>query len=754
MKTEAEKLHYKQRQALTFIHNSTRSAWSSGHIHTWGDVYAKCGKSSFSVHGDSEALKDFSELKQYLQQQTNELEEKIKPQQMLPVARGQSNKETLQHPSEVRGQSIQIVPLPANNGGEVVEQRESIHTDRDGQSPDNKGIDAAPSSQHKRDDKQSVLSLTEKNDYGYTRSPNVAPFYSPYWFQKKAVTELLDKIVVKDYKGILLLSGTGTGKTFITADTSRHLKDLDFFTGKTFSHIEQCWITRTTVVEQTERVCGKYFNLQPEADIDVLNIEQLRSKRGKFWLKEKLIIVGGEEEIEWSWKPALIPPIIWFDESQAAKNKGSTQHKIMCAYAKTSGVIVHISATPFVTVEEAKCFAISTRRPIEHLGFPPGTLLTEDNWTSYSKIIAAPASPSDVNEAAIERLMKDLDDYVVRVKGVRPQFDPHNCVEKIYFETKEEAETYNKAWEAFLKEKAKWEEGIGEHPFVILLKFSMAAEYIRRRQLAKRMYEAVQRGKAAVCACKFKQTIIGVVQILISEYGVDRNDISLVWGGGQTPMSKKQKEKRKIILLKDKLAKAGIDVNEMLQDLDLDTIEDREIMNLPANLRLESQSMDERQREIDKFQVGNSKYCIFTFRAGGVGLSLHHSDELTTFKCRRKESGYAVEEDIPKVPVREREAFIAPTYSAIELVQGLGRCPRLTSLSPTKQTLLFYGGTVEDDIADIVSQKLRCLSKVVRMKEAWADVIIGQRSVDEAKQTTNNISNDSVEDELDSGGEE
>ena len=59
------------------------------------------------------------------------------------------------------------------------------------------------------------------------------------------------------------------------------------------------------------------------------------------------------------------------------------------------------------------------------------------------------------------------------------------------------------------------------------------------------------------------------------------------------------------------------------------------------------------------------------------------------------------------------------------MVQGLGRAPRLTSLSVTKQTLLFYRGTVEDEIADIVSQKLRCLTKVVRQKESWSDVIVG-----------------------------
>ena len=82
-------------------------------------------------------------------------------------------------------------------------------------------------------------------------------------------------------------------------------------------------------------------------------------------------------------------------------------------------------------------------------------------------------------------------------------------------------------------------------------------------------------------------------------------------------------------------------------------------------------------------------------------------------------------DDIHNVPVRQRINFVAPTYSAIELVQGLGRTPRLTSLSDSPQVMVFYRNTIEDSVARIVSQKLRCLSKVVRTREKWADVVVG-----------------------------
>lgn len=389
-------------------------------------------------------------------------------------------------------------------------------------------------------------------------------------------------------------------------------------------------------------------------------------------------------------------------------------------------------------------------------------LVNKNTWSTYSGAIASPSAPDEYNEAACERLMKDLDRYVVRVKGVRPQFDAQNVVESIRFETKEESDYYHAAWDRYIKEKAKLDalaiaEGRatnGLNELVAFQKFRMAAEYCRREHLARELYKIVnENGKAAVCALNFKGSIIAVVKILVEKYKVPRDKISLVWGGGQTALTKKQKDKKKILALQDKFIAMGMSSEEMLEELGLDEVEDRIIEELDPSLKLGNQSPDERQKEIDKFQSGKSLYCLFTFRAGGVGLSLHHTDEFTTKwdetregyvewfktiqewnkgkpenkqvkpgKVRCKESGYAYEEDIPFIPVRPRELISSVTYSAIELVQGLGRCPRLTSLSNTLQRLLHYVATIEDDVKAIVSCKLRCLSKVVRNREKWMDV--------------------------------
>jgi hypothetical protein len=420
--------------------------------------------------------------------------------------------------------------------------------------------------------------------------------------------------------------------------------------------------------------------------------------------------------------------------------------------------------------------------------------INPSNWPIFAQRISGDSKPEEYNEAAVDRLMDVMDDYVVRVKGVRPQFDARNSIERIFFQNREEAQYYEDTERRYLEKKAKlaerlgidFDKGGGIWALVLLNERCRAAEYCRRYHIAQKMRDAVASGKyAAVAAVKNKNTLIAVVRILVEEYGISRDSISLVWGGAPSKANEKQKARAEIKKNEEALKLAGVNVDELLKTLDLEYEDDVVDEELPKHLRLGAQSREERQKEIDRFQSGRSLFCIYTFKAGGVGLSLHHTDEMTTQwdstapgyaewrikiddwnmrvheknrvapgKCRRKESGYAFEEDIPFIPVRPRINYVAPTYSAIELVQALGRCPRLTSLSDTIQKLLFYGGTVEDGVARVVSVKLRCLSKVVRQKEKWEDVItVGNsgRAVEEHIEKTANLADDSPDD---LGGEE
>lgn len=726
--TPLQKQQAQQRKTLERACTSVKSAWSFKLIKTWKDVYKHLGyadtyiETNFPLDKRNSTL-TFPELKEYLDSIIKEMEDRFK---LNNESSGVGGSAPTELPNREDNENLSIRDIVDRKTEEVnVTKEEKKH-------PSDVVLDATDAIFSEETDKYNA-----KNNYGLIASPNESPLLSFYWYQKKAISQALDKIVKEKKTGILILSGTGTGKTFMQDGIIRRLLDMEYHEGRTFSHIPYLIVTKSTIVEQQKRVLTSLFNINPVEDMEVMNIEQLRSKVGQMWVSEKVRIVEGEEESFWVWKNHTQPCVIFFDESQGAKNSSSTQSKIMCAYTELpkNNCLVSISATPFVTVAEAKCFAISTKRPLDHLGYPKGTVLCNETWPTYAKYMADPngtgkGKPTDKSPAAIKRLMDDLEDYVVRVKGVKPQFNADNGVEYINFETPEKRAFYLAAWERFLAELAKLkkqelEGGVpdGNYQFTILLKFAMAAELCHADHFAKDMYECVQRGKAAVLGCKFKGTHIAVVDLLVNKYGVDRDLISMCWGGGQTQLTKKQKAKNKIKGMKDKLEAADINVDEMLQDLHLEDVEDRQLIELDPKLKLGKQDKIERQKNIDDFQSGKSLYFLFTYKAGGVGLSIPHTDENTTFKCRRKASGYVVEEDIPKVPTRERETFLSLTYNAIELVQGVGRVPRINSLSKTKQRAYAYLGTIEMDIGAILAQKLKCLTTVVMMHEDWQDVM-------------------------------
>lgn len=408
-------------------------------------------------------------------------------------------------------------------------------------------------------------------------------------------------------------------------------------------------------------------------------------------------------------------------------------------------------------------------------------ILSKTTWNAYASAIATEGDPFLYSPAAMERLMVDFDKYIVKVKGVKSQFRAINSIDIIDFRCEEDKKFYDDAYARYLAEKAKIEGradgGSRMDILVQLIKFQQAAEIVKSASLAEAMYLAVQNGKAAVAGLKYKASIGKLVKILHDDYGVERDSISLIWGGGNTSVSKKKKDK---LDLKSKLTtnaeimaileEGGID----MYDLGLGAVSEAAIVEVDDSLRLGAQTREERQKEIDRFQRGTSLYAAFTYKSGGVGLSLHHTDELTKQwnihqegfiewlrliperdrpfigKVRRKPSGYAVEADIPFIATRPREAYLAVTYSAIELVQALGRCPRLTSLSDTYQKLMFYRGTIEERIAKVQSIKLRCLKKVTRQKETWDAIILGNKTEEDYSEPVNGdpklLENDSSDD--------
>ena len=705
--TPKEQEEKKARQQLLYIQNRVRSEWAHKHLTTFRDLYIAAGISPQEIDkkyfpSELNKILTFEDVKEYLSDRQVELDTFYWLEK---------------NPPDTEPDIITEQPL--------VTDKQAIVEDLIDQVAEEKKI----------------------IDYGLEHCSLEKAFL--FWFQKKATKELLDKIRIKRKRSVYVIAGTGTGKTFIAGAFFARLVESKFHVGKTLSPWPYVYITKASVVEQTKRVFEKFFGLT-ENDVLITNYDQLRSSFGSRFVNFKTIVEHGEDKEAWEWRKGVFPIVVLWDEGHSLKNEGSQQSKIAQSYNEIDSEYtsqVFMSATPMTRVADAKCFVVGSRVPYT-FGMLKYCPMNNNHWPDFARNIAnnygsSDITPLDHSPAAMERLMNYMDDYIIRVKGVKAQFHARNKVELISFETEEGRKFYDTALERFLAEKAKAESNVEMSDsqkniciLTALLVFRIAAESNpdRVRIIARRMWRAVQEGKAAVAALNFKISIVKIVQVLINDFNVSRDKISLIWGGAAAP-SKRLKLKTAInsnTALNEALANAGIS----LKDLDLDKIEsyEEEQQNLDPALRLGTQSRKERQREIDRFQRGDSLYCLYTFRAGGVGLSLHHTDECTKEKVRHKESGYAFEEDIPNIPTRQRVNFVAPTYSAIELVQGLGRCPRLTSLSDTVQILLFFHGTIEVKVAMIVSMKLRSLGKVVRQREDWADVILGGMSDEEIEE--------------------
>lgn len=765
--SELDKQEIKQRKNIETLGKKLRMQFSIKGVKNWNDIYSHTGYSVAYIQSQPHLMLrltdsvSFQDINDWIEMLTHQHEETFKkkrsdyigkemkdkiativnssnePRQTYGEKQNEEWQKSVSETSQASNSLSSSIIREPNDRTSDTEVRESVQT---ASSKEEKGW------------------YIEKNNYGLIPSANES--VKPYYFQKKAAAEALDKVLglqtykYQDYKSVslalanasvkknplpavLIIAGPGSGKTFIVGLIDRRLKDINWHIGKTWGMTNYLLVTRNSVVEQTKRVCQKYFNIQHPVDTEVINIDSLRARAGQLWVENKSIIVSGEEQEVWNWKSMINPCVLMLDECQGAKNESSKQHKIIVAFSKIQSPTIQIfySATPFIRVADAKAFAIATKKDISHITGITGSILTEETWPTYASTIAGTdgksGDPYEYNEAAIERLMDDLENYIVRVKGVRWQFNARNSVEIIDFEPPSEdndffdaAKYYQDAWTRYLTRKAKLEEEVCSNPrfraMVELAMFLAAAEYSKCYVIAKRLYNDVQNGYAAVAAVKQKATIIKVVKILHEKYGVSRDKISLIWGGGQTQLTAKQKIKAKILENKELFADAGI----TLEDMNLDEVESRIIEDLPVHLRLGNQTKEERQKEIDRFQSGRSLYAIFTFKAGGVGLSLHHTDEQTNYKCRRQSNGFAILEDIPNVPTRPRKGTISTTWSPIDMVQGCGRLPRLTSLSDSPQSLLFYRGTVEEQQAFVVTHRLKCLSKVVKSNsEQWTSMI-------------------------------
>lgn len=106
-----------------------------------------------------------------------------------------------------------------------------------------------------------------------------------------------------------------------------------------------------------------------------------------------------------------------------------------------------------------------------------------------------------------------------------------------------------------------------------------------------------------------------------------------------------------------------------------------------------------KQANVDIFQAGGARFMLMTLKTGGVGLSLDHDGSHP--------------DQLP------REVILPPTWSPIELTQGLGRAHRVLTKSTTRQWIMWCKDTIEDYVAAKVEKGLRSLKTLMTRKVSW-----------------------------------
>ena len=439
--------------------------------------------------------------------------------------------------------------------------------------------------------------------------------------------------------------------------------------------------------------------------IYILPYSALSASQGNVFVKTTMEYDGatGKEVEKLEWKLAMRPFLLVLDESHRVNNAGAFQTRAILALlsSENSPYTLFMSATPGVAVNNFRCFAIATKAKILDM------TVTEKNFPTFAGLICnEPAKP---NRAAAKRLRELLSPFIYSMPKVKWPHKAINSVILVPFSSDKDRETYNGAYTRYLEKCQKLGKNVDFgrfEQFVALGQFRRTVEPLRADALADRCHERYSSGEVSpVVGCAYRDTVIRLVFRLI-QHGYKRKDISVIWGG--------KDEIKTSLILRDE------DFNELFKRTAAgEELTPRDIKRIEATLRFKeeklnysektdaetearlakisefglmgAQTPNQRQVEIDRFQNGDSKICIFTLAAGGVGLSLDHW---------RKD-------------LRPREGYFTPTYSGPEFQQALGRLPRRLTLSDTYQYIVGMLGTIEEThVMPLIDKKLQCIAEI------------------------------------------
>ena len=500
-------------------------------------------------------------------------------------------------------------------------------------------------------------------------------------FQRDTVINALVNVLCGE--NTLVISGTGTGKTFMVGMTL----DVLYYHGFA-SHVTNtlkrvitpfpiCYFTANQAVGQTIAHCKEFKHIKGK--LFVMNYESLRAKQSiasimMQWKKVEDIntvnpqlasLIEEDEDALYypEWNPQLAPVIVIADEVQKLKNNGAKQTKAMQSLSITCPSIIQLlaSATPFVKPIECKSVTLALRplysiERVEHnndgiIDLTHASRIERVNADSFSmwlsNVICTRSRPDEYSPAAMERLTNHYHAtgniiHVKDVKFARKSINKHILIE---FQTPAERKEYLDAFIEYCIELAKNNKSSPGGMAAILvarMKFKQKSEWLRREHIAQIVDMKVREGKNVIAAFCYVNTLNAVEDILCTKYGY--KIVSKIIGG---------------------------------------------------------QSSDTRQTHIEDFQSERSNIMLAMLQAGGTGLSLHHYEGKNS---------------------RPRFVIMPPVWSIIEMLQMLGRAHRINSASTTHQWILWYKGTIEEDVYARLNDKSLSMRELMRKKEQWSEL--------------------------------
>ncbi len=512
-------------------------------------------------------------------------------------------------------------------------------------------------------------------------------------------TEKSSKFVVQDGE-------TGSGKTFVAAALCDYIIKHKLWRSKP-DDVDLPYriliLTPKTVVESYKRVL-ELFGLGAYIGhiILVTSYSQMTSGFGSIFYKEKFDPFSDTpDEPIIDINPVFVPYFTVLDEFHRLNNQQTKQTKF--ALALTSGkhqpYTLAMSATPWVTVNHSRLAVLASRRSYF------GMQVTNENFTLFARNICK--DPAKPNIEAAKRIRAQLNDIIVSFPKVRWRSKAINQVLIVDFECQAHRKAAEDAYEIFLERKRKAGENtkFGRfEEFIALGQYRKAVEPFRVPAMVERTIADIARGKAVVIGAAFRKTIADAV-FRLKKAGINRDKISVIWGGKRdwnTKMLLTDEQKESYIkqLMQGEELLPG-QLRALRETLDYQTErilanetqeeqEQRLIIQRELNIT-GTQSAEQRQVEIDRFQSGESLVCLFTLAAGGVGLSLD--------QCRP--------ELLPRV------GYFTPSYSGPEFKQALGRTIRRATVSDVEQYMCYMQGTVEEyHVAPAVDRKLKCIAAI------------------------------------------